>query len=111
MDDLQKRKAELQRRRSTLQDVTLGWYKDEFDQWLIDFKQTEDYKEDCMTHRELHQKFKEMVWNPIKLACGCPEEGPFRWWSPTLPKKGSIKEIKENIKKEMNQRMNKNNAT
>ena len=86
MDELQRRKAELQRKRSTLQDVTLGWYKKEFDKWLTDFKETADYKENCMTDRELHQKFKEMVWNPIKLACGCPEEGPFRWWSPTLPR-------------------------
>ena len=105
MAELQRRKAELNKRRSTLQDVTLGWYEEEFDQWLTVFKQTVDYKE--QTPKELHQKFKETVWNPIKLACGCPEEGPFRWWSPTLPEKGSIKEIKKEIKKEMKQRMNK----
>ena len=85
--------AELHRKKSTLQDVTLSWYKEEFDKWLTDFKETDDYaalvndyKERCKIYRELDRKFKETVWNPIKLACGCPEEGPFCWWSPTLPR-------------------------
>ena len=89
--------AELNRKKSTLQDVTLSWYREEFDKWLTDFKETNDYaalvndyKECC--ERELHRKFKETVWNPIKLACGCPEEGPFRWWRPTLPRTGVTNE-------------------
>ena len=36
MAELHKRKAELQRNRSTLQDITLGWYNEEFDKWLTD---------------------------------------------------------------------------
>ena len=86
--------AELPRKRSTLQDVTLGWYKGEFDKWLIDFKKTHDYTdlvvryEECWSKidKELHRKFKETVWNPIRVACGCPVEGPFHWWRPTLPR-------------------------
>ena len=35
-----------------------------------------------MTHKELHQKFKKMVWNPIKLAHGYDAESTFRWWCP-----------------------------
>ena len=82
MAELHKRKAELQRNRSTLQDITLGWYNEEFVKWLTDFKQTADYKENCMTNKELHQKFKKMVWNPIKLAHGYDAESTFRWWCP-----------------------------
>ena len=84
--------AELHRKKSTLQDVTLTWYRREFDKWLNDFKETDDYAalvndyKECWSqiYKELHQRFKETVWNPIKLACGCPEEG--RWWRPTLPR-------------------------
>ena len=82
MDELQRRKAELQRNRSTLQDITLGWYNEEFAKWLTDFKQTADYKENCMTHKELHRRFKENIWNPIKLAHGYDAESTFRWWRP-----------------------------
>ena len=53
-------------------------YRREFDKWLNDFKETDDYAnivdgyEECWSeiYKELHRRFKENIWNPSKLALG-----------------------------------------
>ena len=97
--------AELHKKvKSTLQDVTLTWYKREFDKWLNDFKETDAYAdivdgyEECWSeiYKELHRRFKENIWNPIKLANGCNEEGTFYWWRPNPAKNGFKNDVSTN---------------
>ena len=72
--------------KSTLQDNTLAWYRREFEKWLYDFKinygkdfdkwltafkkvNACDYEEfEARYNKELHQIFREAVWEPMLLT-------------------------------------------
>ena len=73
-------------KKSTLQDNNLTWYRREFEKWLNDFKnnykkdfdkwlnkfkKTNAYDDDeefeARYNKELHQIFREYVWEPMLL--------------------------------------------